>query len=62
MPLLAQVQGTFNCKLVYGKPCKGKGDTGIECEPLVNVYALKAIPAGQELLLDYGTDYFEGEY
>ena len=56
------MQGHINSYIVYGNHCKGVGETGETCEPLIKVYALEAIPAGQELLLDYGGDYFEGEY
>ena len=59
--MLAQVQGHINCSLAFGSATMEEGMSMTHSEPLVQVVALEDIPAGVELLLDYGPDYFEDD-
>ena len=55
------MQGNINCLLVFGTAQLVDEESMHTSEPLVKVYALEDIPAGTELLLDYGPDYFLDE-
>ena len=52
------MQGQINCQIVIGQYQRDAGTEVGKSESLIKVFATEDIEKGQELLMEYGPDYF----